>query len=47
MTSQIIVSGKHEREEAVCRMESKKDDSPPKTRFLVVRKEIYNRYTEK
>ncbi len=47
MTSQIIGSGKHKRETVVCSMESKKDDSPLKVRFLVVRKEIYNRYTEK
>ena len=43
MTSQIIGSGKHKRESAVCSMESKKDDSPLKVRFLEVRKEIYNR----
>ena len=47
MTSQIIGSGKHKREAAVCSMESKKDDSPLKARFLAVRKEIFNRYTEK
>ena len=47
MTSQIIGSGKHKRESAVCSMESKKDDSPLKARFLSVRKEIYNHYTEK
>jgi hypothetical protein len=47
MTSQIIGSGKHKREAAVCSMESKKDDSPMKARFLTVRKEIYNHYTEK
>ena len=35
------------RREAVCSMEIKKDDSPLKARFLAVRKEIYNRYTEK
>ena len=28
-------------------MESTKDDSPLKARFLAVRKEIYNRYTDK
>ena len=28
-------------------VESKKDDSPMKARFLVVKKEIYKRYTEK
>ena len=28
-------------------MESTKDDSPLKARFLAVRKEIFNRYTEK
>jgi hypothetical protein len=28
-------------------MESKKDDSLLKVRFLVVKKEIYKRYTEK
>ena len=28
-------------------MESKKDDSPLKARFLVVKKEIYKHYTEK
>jgi hypothetical protein len=28
-------------------METKKDDSPLKVRFFVVRKEIYNHYTEK
>ena len=28
----------------VCSMESKKRDGPEKTRFLVVRDEIYNRY---
>ena len=28
-------------------MESKKDDSPLKARFLSVRKKIYNHYTEK
>ncbi len=47
MTSQIIGSGKHKRETAVCSMESKKDDSPLKARFLEVRKEIFNHYTEK
>jgi hypothetical protein len=47
MTTQIIVSGKHECEESVYSMERKKDDSPLKARFLAVRKEIYNRYTEK
>ncbi len=47
MTSQIIGSGKHKRETALCSMESKKDDSPLKARFLAVRKEIFNRYTEK
>ena len=47
MTSQIIDSGTHKSETAVDRMENKKDDSPLKTRFLTVRKEIYNRYTEK
>ena len=47
MTSQIIVSGKHKCEETVCSMESKKDDSPLKARFLAVRKETFNRYTEK
>ena len=44
MTSQIIGSGKHKREEAVCSMESTKDDSPLKARFFAVRKEIHNRY---
>ena len=47
MTSQIIGSGKHKRETVVCNMESKKDDSPLKARFLTMRKEIYNHYTEK
>jgi hypothetical protein len=28
-------------------MESKKEDSPLKARFLAVRREIYKRYTEK
>ncbi len=28
-------------------MENEKDDSPLKDRFLVVRKEIHNRYTNK
>jgi hypothetical protein len=46
MTTQITGSGKHKRGAAVCRFESKKDDSPLKARFLA-RKEIYNRYTEK
>ena len=47
MTSQIIDSGKHKGEVAICNMESrsKKDDSPMKDRFLEVRKEIYNHYT--
>jgi hypothetical protein len=44
MTSQVTGSGKHKREEAICSMESTKDDSPLKARFFVVRKEIYNRY---
>ena len=47
MTSQVTGSGKHKREEAVCSMESTKDDSPMKARFFAVRKEIYYRYTEK
>ncbi len=47
MTSQITGSGKHKRESVVCNMESKKDDSLLKVRFLVVKKEIYKRYTEK
>ena len=47
MTSKITGSGKHKCETVVCSMESKKDDSPLKARFLAVRKEIYNRYTEK
>ena len=47
MTSQITGSGKHKRETAVYSMESKKDDSPLKVRFLAVRKEIYNNDTEK
>ena len=38
---------KHKRETVVGSMESKKDDSPLKATFLAVRKEIYNRYTEK
>ena len=46
MTSQVTDSGKHKCEEAVCNMESTKDDSP-KSRFFVVWKEIYNRYKEK
>ena len=46
MTSQITVSGKHKCETSVCRMEIKKDDSPLKARFLVVKKEIYKRSTE-
>jgi hypothetical protein len=46
-TSQIIDSGKHKCETVAWRMETKKDDSPLKVRFLVVRKEIYNHYTEK
>jgi hypothetical protein len=37
-------SGKHKREASVC---STKDDSPLKTRFFAVRKEIYNHYKEK
>ncbi len=44
MTSQITGSGKHKRESSVCSMESTKDDSPLKTRFFALRKEIYNRY---
>ena len=36
-------SGKQIRVTEVCNMESKKDDSPPKSRFLEVRKEIHNR----
>ena len=47
MTSQVTDSGKHKRETAVCSMESTKDDSPMKSRFIVVRKEIYSRYKEK
>ncbi len=47
MTSQITDSGKHKCKTTVCEFENKKDDSPLKTRFLTVRKEIYNRYTEK
>ncbi len=47
MTSQITGSGKHNREVAFCIMETKKDDSTLKVRFLVMSKEIYNRYTEK
>ena len=47
MTSQVTDSGKHKREVSVCSMESTKDDSPLKTRFFEVRKEVYNRYKEK
>ncbi len=47
MTSQIIGSGKHKREEAVCSMESTKDDSPLKARFFAVRKEVYKLFKEK
>ena len=47
MTSQVTDSGKHNREVAVCSMESTKDDSPLKARFFVVRKEIFNHYKEK
>ncbi len=43
----IIGSGKHKREVAVCSMESKKDNSLLKARFLAMRKEINSRYTEK
>ena len=43
MTSQLKDSGKQIRVTEVCNMESKKDDSPPKSRFLEVRKEIHNR----
>ena len=43
MTSQVTGSGKHKREEAICSMESTKDDSTLKARFFAVRKEIYNR----
>ena len=47
MTSQVTDSGNHKSEPAVCSMEIMKDDSPLKTRFLAVRKEIYNPYTQK
>ncbi len=46
MTSQIKGSGKQSRVTEICIMESKTDDTM-KARFLVVRKEIYNRYTVK
>ena len=47
MTSQVTVSGKHKCEEAVCIMESTKDDSPLKARFFAVRKEVYKHFKEK
>ena len=43
MTSQLKDSGKQIRVTEVWNMESEKDDSPPKSRFLEVRKEIHNR----
>ena len=46
MTSQVTVSGKHKRETAVCNMEITKDDSPLKSRFFTVRKEVYKRFKE-
>jgi hypothetical protein len=46
MTSQIKDSGKQSRVTEICRMEIKKDD-PLKVRFLVVRKELHNHYTDK
>ena len=46
MTSQIKGSGKQSHVKEVCSMERKTDD-PLKVRFLVVRKEICNRYTTK
>jgi hypothetical protein len=46
MTSQIKDRGKQSRVTKVYRMESKADDTL-KDRFLEVRKEIYNRYTDK
>ena len=46
MTSQVTVSGKHKCEAAGCSMESTKDDSPLKTRFFAVRKEVYKRFKE-
>ncbi len=46
MTSQIKGRGKQSRVTEVCNMESKTDDVL-QARFLVVRKEIYNRYTTK
>ena len=47
LTKMKFTTGKHKCETSVCIMETKKDDSPLKTRFLTVRKEIYNHYTEK
>ena len=47
MTSQVTGSGKHKREAAVCSMESTKDDSPLKSRFFAVRKEVYKRFKDK
>ena len=47
MTSQVTGSGEHNREAAVCNMETTKDDSPLETRFFSVRKEIYRHYKEK
>ena len=46
MTSQIKDNGKQSRVTEVCSMESKTDDVL-KARFLLVRKEIFNRYTTK
>jgi hypothetical protein len=46
MTSQIKDNGKQSRVTDVYIMESKKDD-PLKGRFLVVKKEIHNCYTDK
>jgi hypothetical protein len=46
MTSQIKDNGKESRVTEVCIMENKTDDEL-KARFLVVRKEIFNRYTTK
>ena len=46
MTSRIKGNtGSQGRVVEVCSMESKKDDGPEKARFLVVRGEIYKRYT--
>ena len=46
MTSQVKDTGKQSRVTEVCSIEHKTDDAL-KVRFFAVRKEIYNRYTDK